>query len=153
MGAPMRPGVVTWLGLRPQRLQPVVAADMLVLVPGQGVAGDHYASATGGARQVTLIAEEHLHAIASFLGRDAVSAALLRRNVVVRGVNLQALKGRTIRLGSAMLEHSGECHPCSKMEAAFGPGGYNAVRGHGGITARVLVAGEVRLGDTLEAVA
>jgi MOSC domain-containing protein YiiM len=68
---------------------------------------------------------------------------------VVEGVNLLALKGRRFRIGAALLEHSGECHPCSRMEEEFGPGGYNAVRGHGGVTARVIEGGAIRLGDAL----
>lgn len=149
MAAPARPGLVTWLGLRPARLAPMLSPASLVLTPGQGVAGDHYSSATQGARQVTVIAAEHLAAIGSYLGQDSAPPELLRRNVVVRGINLGALKSRRFRLGGAVLECSGECHPCSKMERLLGVGGYNAVRGHGGITARVLEGGEVRLGDRL----
>ena len=145
----MRPGVVQWLGVRPARLAPMRAAEALALTPGQGVEGDHYGSATQGARQVTVIAAEHLAAIGSYLGQDSAPPELLRRNVVVRGVNLGALKARRFRLGRALLECSGECHPCSKMERLLGTGGYNAVRGHGGITARVLEDGEVCLGDLL----
>lgn len=152
MATPMRAGVVEWLGVRPARLAPMVTSEVLILTPGQGVTGDHYASATQGTRQVTVIPAEHLSAIASFLGRDSVPPESLRRNVVVRGINLSALKGRRFRLGGALLEHSGECHPCSKMETLLGPGGYNAVRSHGGITARVLEGGEVRLGDPIAAV-
>ncbi len=151
MAAPMRPGVVTWLGIRPARLAPMVALEAITLTPGQGVDGDHYASATQGARQVTVIPAEHLAAIASYLGQESAAPELLRRNVVVRGINLGALKGRAFRLGAAVLESSGECHPCSKMERLLGTGGYNAVRGHGGITARVLEGGEVRLGDLIVA--
>ncbi len=158
MAAPMRPGVVAWLGIRPARLAPMATPDAITLTPGQGVVGDHYASATQGARQVTVMSAEHLAAIASFLGasflgQDGMPPELLRRNVVVRGINLAALKGRTFQLGGALLETSGECHPCSKMERLLGVGGYNAVRGHGGITARVLQGGEVRLGDLLVALA
>lgn len=65
------------------------------------------------------------------------------------GINLAALKGRCFRLGEALMEATGECHPCSRMEEILGPGGYNAVRGHGGITARVVERGAVRLGDPL----
>lgn len=149
MAAPMRPGIVEWLGVRPARLAPMRAAEAVALTVGGGVEGDHYRSATEGARQVTVIAAEHLAAIGSFLGQDSAPPELLRRNVVVRGTNLLALKARRFRLGRALLECSGECHPCSKMERLLGTGGYNAVRGHGGITARVLEDGEVRLGDLL----
>jgi MOSC domain-containing protein YiiM len=147
--APMRPGAVVWIGLRPNRrdvLVPVAEAD---LDRDAGLVGDHGHSRT---RQVTLIQAEHLPAIAAYLGREGLDPGLLRRNIVVRGINLHALKDRTFRLGTAVLQATGECHPCSRMEAVLGPGGYNAVRGHGGITARVLTGGHVRIGDPLVAV-
>lgn len=146
---PIRPGVVTWIGIRPERRQPVVPVTTAVLDPGGGVAGDHARSRT---RQVTLIQAEHLTAIAAYLGQASVDPGLLRRNVVVRGINLFALKGRTFRIGGATLQATGECHPCSRMEDILGPGGYNAVRGHGGITARVVEGGRIGLGDTLDVV-
>jgi MOSC domain-containing protein YiiM len=74
---------------------------------------------------------------------------MLRRNIVVSGINLLALKDKQFHLGGALLEYSGACHPCSKMEAALGSGGYNAMRGHGGITARVLEVGRAAIGDPL----
>jgi MOSC domain-containing protein YiiM len=74
---------------------------------------------------------------------------VLRRNIVVSGINLLALKDKQFRVGGAVLAFSGLCHPCSKMERELGPGGYNAMRGHGGITARVVSAGSVSLGDPL----
>lgn len=146
--APIRPGALVWIGLRPARRAPMEPVAQAVLEAGRGLVGDRYAS-PGGARQVTLIAAEHLAAIAAFLGRAAIPPDLLRRNLVTQGVNLLALKGRRFRLGAALLEHSGECHPCSRMEEVLGGGGYNAVRGHGGITARVLGGGAIRIGDAL----
>ena len=145
----MRPGKVIWIGLRPERRQTLLPVTHADLDPDGGLIGDHNQSRT---RLVSLIQLEHLNAIAGYLGRDPIDPALLRRNILVRGVNLHALKDRTFQLGSALLRTTGECHPCSRMEENLGPGGYNAVRGHGGITARIITAGQVRLGDPLDAV-
>jgi MOSC domain-containing protein YiiM len=130
----------------------MVAVEDALLEPGRGLEGDRWAGNATGARQVTLIAAEHLAAIAGYLGLNAVAPERLRRNLVIAGANLLALKGQRFRIGPALLEHSGECHPCSRMEEEFGPGGYSAVRGHGGITARVLEAGRIRRGDALQRV-
>ncbi len=148
MNAPVRPGRVEWIGLRPARRADMVVVEAVRLDPAEGVVGDRYAGRSGE-RHVTLIQRENLAAIAAHLGLEAVFPEHLRRNIVVSGLNLLALKDRPFRLGTALLEMTGDCHPCSRMEEIFGPGGYNAVRGHGGITARVLKAGEVRLGDGL----
>ena len=115
----------------------------------EGLVGDRY-NGRSGSRQVTLIQREHLAAIASHLGLDRVAAEQLRRNIVVEGINLAALKDHRFHLGTAVLAWTGECHPCSRMEETFGPGGYNAVRGHGGITARVIESGTIAIGDRLE---
>lgn len=149
LDAPMRPGRLVWIGLRPERRAPMVAVEQALLEPGRGLAGDRWRGAATGGRQVTLVSAEHLGAIAGFLGLDAVAPERLRRNLVVEGVNLLALKGRRFRVGDALLECSGECHPCSRMEEEFGPGGYNAVRGHGGITARVVEGAVIRIGGTV----
>jgi MOSC domain-containing protein YiiM len=94
-----------------------------------------------------LIQAEHLAVIAAFLRRDQVDPALLRRNIAISGINLLALSGAQFAIGAAVMEGTGACHPCSRMEETFGGGGYNAIRGHGGITARVISGGVIRLGD------
>ena len=142
-------GRVAWIGVRPGRRASVTAVDAVEAVAGQGLAGDHYAH--DGKRQVTLIQAEHLVAVAGFVGRPLLDPALLRRNIVVAGLNLLALKGRQFRAGAALLEWTGPCEPCSRMEEALGPGGYNAMRGHGGITARVVAGGLIRVGDAVVA--
>ena len=149
LNAPMRPGIVRWIGLRPGRRQPLAAVLHADLDPERGLIGDHYRSRTNKARQVTLIQSEHLPAVAAYLGTGPIDPDRLRRNIVVSGINLHALKNQRFVLGSALLVATGECHPCSRMEEIFGPGGYNAVRGHGGITARIVRAGQVHLGDAI----
>lgn len=143
----MRPGAVQWIGVRPSRGAAMVPLDRVALDTRHGVAGDRY-EGRSGERQVTLIQSEDLHAISAYL-RQPVTPEQLRRNILISGINLLALKDKRFRLGPALLEMTGECHPCSQMEATFGAGGYNAVRGHGGITARVLENGEVSIGDAL----
>ncbi len=148
MMAAVRPGKVEWIGVRPQRRAPIVVQDMVVLDPTQGIVGDRY-SGRSGERHVTLIQAQHLTAIAAFLGLPEVLPEQLRRNIVVSGINLLALKERRFRIGAAELEMTGDCHPCSRMEEIFGEGGYNAVRGHGGINARILIGGTVSVGDAV----
>lgn len=102
-------------------------------------------------RQVTLIQHEHLPVIAALAGVPAVDVVALRRNLVISGINLIALKNARVRVGNALLEIVGPCQPCSRMEDAVGPGGYAAMRGHGGMTARVIEAGAIAVGDGVRA--
>lgn len=148
----MRPGRLEWIGVRPGRKIVAEPLRSAALIAEHGIEGDRYNTSRDGPRQVTLIAAEDVAAIAAFLGLAAIAPELLRRNLVTRGINLLALKDRRFRVGAAVLEGSGECAPCSRMEEAFGPGGYNAVRGHGGITARVIESGMVHVGDLVERV-
>jgi len=149
LAGPMRPGRLEWIGLRAARRGTILTPASVKLIAGHGVEGDHYDSQHNGPRQVTLIAAEDLAATAAFLGISEIAPELLRRNLVVRGINLVALKDRRFRVGAALLEGSGDCAPCSRMEEALGPGGYNAVRGHGGLTARIIGGGEIRIGDAV----
>ncbi len=142
-------GFVKWIGLRPQRRADLLPVDKVIAVSDKGLDGDHFSGSPGSKRQVTLIQAEHLNAVASILGLDEVNPGLLRRNLVVEGINLLALKDQRFRVGEALLEYSGLCHPCSRMEENLGPGGYNAVRGHGGIIARVVESGSIGVGDTV----
>jgi MOSC domain-containing protein YiiM len=143
-----RAGRVEWIGLRTRRDGPMHVVDAVDAVSGKGLVGDRYAGGSGK-RGITLIQAEHLPAIAALAGRAAVDPALLRRNVVVSGLPLVALKGRRFRLGGVLLEGTGDCDPCSRMEEALGPGGFNAMRGHGGLCARIVEGGRIALGDAL----
>ncbi len=145
-----RAGRVEWIGLRPGRDAPVVVVDEVQAAAGAGLVGDRYAGGSGK-RGVTLIQAEHLPVIAQLAGMDAVAPEVLRRNLVVSGIPVIALKGRRFRIGDVVLEGTSPCDPCSKMEDALGPGGYNAMRGHGGLCARIVEGGVVRIGDAVVA--
>lgn len=139
-------GRVGWIGLRPVRRAPVEPVAR-VRATTQGLEGDHFTS--GGKRAVTLIQAEHLPLIAAFAGRAQVDPADLRRNLVVAGINLAALRNRTVAIGTARLRLAGPCAPCSRMEETLGFGGYNAMRGHGGFYAEVVEPGEISVGDAV----
>jgi MOSC domain-containing protein YiiM len=140
-------GQVEWIGIRPSRRVPLVSVPTVEARAGAGLFGDHFSGNAQSKRQVTLIQSEHLEVIARLLGREHVDPGLLRRNIVVKGINLLALNGASFSIGGALLEGTGACHPCSRMEENLGPGGYNIVRGHGGITARVIESGRIAVGD------
>lgn len=147
-----RAGRVEWIGLRPKRDVVMAEVDEVVAETGAGLAGDRY-SGGSGKRGVTLIQAEHLPVIAALSGHDDVRPATLRRNLVVSGLPLVALKGRRFRIGEVLLEGTDDCDPCSRMEAALGAGGYNAMRGHGGLCARIIEGGTIRRGDSVVAIA
>ncbi len=133
----------------------------IILVPetealvGIGLKGDHRDSKKANdkaKRQVTLIQAEHLPMVANSLGLNDLNPSLTRRNLLVSGINLLALKEIRFQIGDVILEGTGPCHPCSRMEENFGIGGYNAMRGHGGITARVIKGGVIKVGNQVTAI-
>lgn len=142
-------GIVEWIGVRPQHKAPMAKVEAVAVSIDEGLTGDHY-SKKGGNRQVTLIQLEHLIAMANILQLETIDPALMRRNIVVSGINLQAFTSRQFQIGEVILQMTGICHPCSQMEHHLLPGTYNAMRGHGGITAKVIQAGTIRLGDAVK---
>ncbi|HFA47512.1 MAG TPA: MOSC domain-containing protein [Bacteroidetes bacterium] len=141
-------GKVEWMSIRPKKRDAVKEVEELMASEKEGLAGDHY-SGRSGKRQVTLIQKEHLDTIASILKKE-IEPSLTRRNIVVSGINLLALKDMKFRVGEVELQMTGLCHPCTRMEENFGPGGYNAMRGHGGITAKILKGGNIKIGDEVK---
>lgn len=136
-------GRIEWIGLRPDRRAPLTAVSSAELALS-GLTGDH---SRAGARALTLIQAEHLPVIGALSGHPDLRAEFLRRNIVIAGINLGALRGRRLRLGRALIELTVPCAPCSRMEEVLGHGGYNAMRGHGGWCARVIEPGPLRLGE------
>jgi MOSC domain-containing protein YiiM len=142
-------GKVQWIGLRPARDEAMTEVESAEASTEGGLGGDRYKGGSGK-RGITLIQAEHLPAIAALAGRE-FTPALLRRNVVVSGIPLIALKERRFRIGDVVFEGTEPCDPCSRMEAALGPGGYNAMRGMGGLCARIVSGGSFRIGDEVVA--
>lgn len=143
-----QPGRVDWIALRPARREEMRSVETALISP-DGFEGDR---SRAGKRAVTMMQQEHLAAIGSYLGQGSIAPETLRRNLVVSGINLAALKGREVQVGGAILRFTVICAPCSRMEEALGKGGYSAVRGHGGWCAEVVTPGRVQLGDSVQPV-
>ncbi|WP_434679679.1 MOSC domain-containing protein [Pseudomonas sp. R1-18] len=145
-------GRVRWIGVRPASRAEMLELEAVEARREAGLTGDHARPGPRNARQVTLIQWEHLAVVGSLLGRPAESPIVpqdLRRNLVISGINLFSLKGRRFRVGQAIFETTGWCQPCAKLEQRLGHGTFQALRGHGGITARVIQSGIIRLDDRL----
>ncbi len=138
-------GHLRWIGLRPARREPLQIVEEANLLTGLGLEGDRYGK-KGGKRQVSLIQAEHLPLIGSLSGQE-VMPEMLRRNLVIEGIPLAALRRLRFSIGETVLEGSDRCAPCSRMEEVLGDGGYAAMLDMGGILARVIEGGTIRLGD------
>ena len=143
-------GTLKHITLRTERRGSVERVEKTEVVAGLGLMGDHRTKRKEvnkeSKRQVTLIQAEHFPALSALMGHE-VEPEDTRRNLVVSGINLLALKDKRFKIGEVVFEGSGLCHPCSRMEETLGEGGYNAMRGHGGILARVLQGGTIHVGD------
>jgi len=142
-------GTVQWIGLRSSKRGPIHVVEE-ASVDEKGFIGDRYDGPPDGKRMVTLILREHIDVMATILGVDDIDPILLRRNIVVSGLNLKALEGHDFQIGEVVLHGTGNCAPCSLMEENLGPGGYNSMRGHGGLTTRVVSGGKIRKGDSVK---
>ena len=145
---PPTTGRVEWIGISRGHRQPIEPQAEVTVAIGTGVDGDYHSKKKpGGERQVTLIQQEHLATIAANTGHNVVQPETLRRNIVVSGIELASLVGQQFHIGDAILEGTGPCTPCSRMDENLGPGGRLAMKGLGGLTTTVIAAGRIRVGD------
>ncbi|WP_299775605.1 MOSC domain-containing protein [uncultured Pseudoteredinibacter sp.] len=107
------PGELRWIGLRPARKERVVDVNSVLAIADRGLEGDHRCAKTpGSARQVSLISEEDLSCIKQLCGVRELKPELLRRNLLVRNVNLNILRHQRFKIGEAEFEATAQCHPC-----------------------------------------
>lgn len=146
-------GQLRWIGLRPGHKQEMKSVEAAQAIARHGLEGDHRCAKTpDSGRQVTIISSEFIHIIETYTGLEQIDPALLRRNLVVSGINLNALRHQQFRIGNALFEATALCHPCSRMDKTLGQGGAAAMLGYGGLCAKILQSGEIRLGDLLSPV-
>jgi hypothetical protein len=144
-------GTVVAIVIAPAAEAPLRSVDRAQALAGRGLQGDRYAdgagtfSAGGGrGRDLTLVAAEVLDDV----GLDPVDA---RRNLVVRGVDLDALRGRRFRVGEVECLGQRRCEPCAHLERLTRLGVLRALVHRGGLRADIVRGGELRVGDPVEA--
>ncbi len=130
----------------------MVTVAVATLVPGSGISGDDKAGMPIPGSNLTLIAAEGIETMVSET-RIPLAPRETRRNVVTRGVDLEALIGRRFRVGTAICLGVKPCNPCNHLEEVTRPGVRAGLGGRGGLRADVLSGGEIRPGDAIEVLA
>lgn len=119
-----------------------------VCVAGMGIAGDRYHGENPGSKtQVTLLSLEVVEEMCRSLGIARPDYAVLRRNVLVSGIDLNDLIGKRFTIGDVEFEGVEECKPCYWMDEAVAPGANAFLVGRGGLRCRILADGTLRCGD------
>jgi MOSC domain-containing protein YiiM len=146
----IKPGRLEWIGLRPERMAPMQVVEQTLAIADRGLQGDRRVlGSKGSARQISIISKEFMQSIATKLGRAEISPLFLRRNLVVSGINLNALRHQYFQIGEAVFQATALCHPCSRMEMTLGKGGVVAMLGHGGLCAKIIESGRIQCGDAV----
>lgn len=146
--ADIAPGKLEWIGLRSVRRGEVLVVESAEAVVDLGLEGDHRMKKTpGSARQVTLISSEYIQQICQHSHDQSIDPRLLRRNLVISGMNMNLLRYQRLQIGDVIIETNALCHPCSRMDENLGKGGAAAMFGYGGLCAKIIQGGILRVGD------
>lgn len=122
---------------------------------GMGIAGDrNFGMSRWKGQNLTLVEAEEIEAVCAAWGIPA-DLASTRRNVVVRGVRLNGLVGRTFRIGEVVLRGVELCEPCKTLGGYLSGWGVpvaevlRAYKGRGGLRCDVVAGGMLRVGQDL----
>lgn len=147
-------GVIEGIYVAPEGGAPLKRVEGATAIEGCGLDGDRYCSGTGHWSrfgrdcQVTFVEAEDLEHIATETGLR-IRNGEHRRNVVTRGVRLEDLRRKRFRAGEVLFGDGKPCSVCRHVEEVSEPGMTRALRGRGGMCARVLEGGKVRAGDAV----
>ncbi|MEP7078963.1 MAG: MOSC domain-containing protein [Chthoniobacterales bacterium] len=130
---------------------PIVEVDCIECVAGHGIRGDRFFDFRDDYKgQVTFFAGEVYDALCARLDLRAVPPSAARRNVITRGTDLNALIGKDFDLQGVRLRGIEECRPCAWMDHAFASGAEEFLKGNGGLRARILSDGAIRVTTAAE---
>lgn len=148
-------GTVEGIAIATQAEGPMISKERVTAVAGAGLEGDRYVTGAGtfsrrggSGRDLTLIEREALAELSNRgVGLDPLDA---RRNLIVAGIDLDALIGRRFRVGEVECRGARRCEPCAHLERLTEPGVLRGLVHRGGLRADLLTSGEIRVGDAIE---
>jgi MOSC domain-containing protein YiiM len=118
--------------------------DEIVCVAGRGIEGDRFFDYKADYKgQITFFAGEIFDDLRAKLGIENKSPAVLRRNVITRGIDLAELFDVEFEVQGVRFRGMGECKPCYWMDHAVGPGAEALLKGRGGLRAKILSDGKL----------
>jgi MOSC domain-containing protein YiiM len=147
-------GHVEAINVRETSEAAAVSVQRVRLVSGRGVEGDRYyaPAGAGSGEALTLIAAEALEGLEADTG-IRLSAADSRRQVLTRGIDLNALVGREFTVGSVRCRGVELCEPCAHLQSVTQDGVLKGLVHRGGLRADVLNDGDVAVGDAVTSAA
>ena len=147
-------GIVEEIYIAPEGSAAMERVEEVTTIEGCGIEGDRYCEGTGfwtpygDVCEVTLIESEDLDYIQNELG-ISVKNGEHRRNIITSGIKLGDLRRKRFRIGDAVLEYDRPRPPCRHVQDLSEPGMTKALKGRGGICARVVEAGRIRARDAI----
>ncbi|MDG2125201.1 MAG: MOSC domain-containing protein [Verrucomicrobiales bacterium] len=134
---------------KPAGQSPALPVESVELVAGKGIVGDRFFGYKEDYKgQVTFFSLETYKRLCDTFDVDDKDPSTFRRNIIVEGADLPALIGQQLQVGEITFLGTCESSPCYWMDQAFHPGAEDALRGHGGLRAKVLTSGTLKIGDT-----
>jgi MOSC domain-containing protein YiiM len=123
-----------------------LAVQEVECVAGKGLRGDRFFDYKENYKgQATFFSADVYDALTNAFGIRDKSPAVLRRNILTRGSDLNTFIGREFEVQGVRFLGDSECSPCFWMDEAFGAGAEDFLRGRGGLRAKILSAGTLHI--------
>lgn len=133
---------------KPPDDHPLIEVQRIECVAGHGIRGDRFYDYRDNYKgQITFFSSEVFEKLAEHFGLRSKSAGVLRRNVIVSGIDLIDLIGEEFSIQGVRLRGTSHCRPCYWLDQAFAPGTEDFLEGNGGLRAQILTDGAIAVGD------
>jgi MOSC domain-containing protein YiiM len=133
---------------KPSGDDPMIAIAHMECIAGKGISGDRFFDYKPDYKgQITFFDYAVYEALRKRYPEVSFPPSAFRRNVLTAGIDLNSLVGQRFRIGEVVFEGTEECRPCYWMDEAIGPGAEDALKGRGGLRAKILTSGKLTVGE------